>query len=450
MKLKIILLLCFAAINLKAQERETLLQYFRSDLQYFRPNDQNGINVFETTKIDSVPFTGLKVRIGGNFTQAFQGLRHSNTADFVATTSAPTVNINQLNKITNGFNLAMANLNIDAQLTDGIRMNVTMYLSSRHHQETWVKNGYIQIDKLAFFKSKLIDNVMKTVTIRLGNLEVDYGDQHFRRSDGGNATFNPFVENYIMDAFATEIGGEVYYHNKNGLFAMGGITNGQLNPTVVSSTKIDSVTGKLNKYSPAFHGKIGFDKQLTEGFRLRLTGSAYSVKSTSSNTLFAGDRAGSNYFFVLENTAATSAGQAFSGRYNPAFNQQVNTAVFNTLVKLRGLELFATYELAKGRIISEKVTRQATQYALDLVYRFPANKENFWIGARYNSVTAASPSNTNDITINRMAGSAGAFITKNLMMKLEYVDQQYQNFNATDIRAGGEFHGIMVQAVVGF
>ncbi len=93
--------------------------------------------------------------------------------------------------------------------------------------------------------------------------------------------------------------------------------------------------------------------------------------------------------------------------------------------------------------------RTATQYAVDLVYRFPA-KENFWIGARYNSVTATPVSKAGDITINRMVGSVGWFVTKNIMAKIEYVNQQYNNFAPTDIRSGGQFSGVMAEASVGF
>ena len=164
-------------------------------LQYFRPNNKNGLHTFETTKNDTTLYTGMKVRVGGNFTQDFQNLSHQNSATPVIVGG---VNTNQLAAVTNGFNLAMANLNIDAQLEDGIRMNLTMYLSSRHHEETWVKGGYIQFDKLPFLKSALIDSIMKNFTIKVGDYEVDYGDQHFRRTDGGNAIYNPFVENLIM------------------------------------------------------------------------------------------------------------------------------------------------------------------------------------------------------------------------------------------------------------
>jgi len=349
-----------------------------------------------------------------------------------------------------GFNLAMANLNIDAQLEDGIRMNLTMYLSARHHEETWVKGGYIQLDKLPFLKSKMADKIMESFTIKVGDYEVDYGDQHFRRTDGGNAIYNPFAENYIMDEFATEIGGEVYYHPKTGIIAMAGITNGQLNPTVIAATKTDTLTGKKNIYTPAFHGKLGYDKQLNRDLRCRITGSVYTVKSAASNSLFSGDRTGSHYFFVMENTLATAAANATSGRYNPGFSQQVTTFMINPFVKFKGFELFGSYEMAQGRKITELKTRTATQYAADLIYRFPADKENFWIGARYNSVTATMNAGAADITINRMAGSVGWFVTKNIMMKAEYVNQQYNNFLASDIRSGGKFNGAIVEAVVGF
>lgn len=419
----------------------------QTPIQYFRPNTQKGLHTFETTKNDTTPFTGMKVWVGGNFTQDFQMLSHKNNATPVIVNG---INTNQLAGITNGFNLAMANLNIDAQLEDGIRMNLTMYLSARHHEETWVKNGYIQFDKLPFIKSAKVDSIMKNFTIKAGQYELDYGDQHFRRTDGGNAIYNPFVENLIMDDFATEIGGEIYFHPKSGFIAMVGITNGQLNPTVIKPTKIDSATGKLNKYPPAFHGKLGYDKQITEDFRFRIMGSIYAVKSAASNSLFNGDRTGSHYFYIMENTTATAVDNPFSGRYNPRFSQQVTTFMINPFVKFKGLELFGTYEMAQGRVITEKKMRTATQYAVDLIYRFPRNTELFWIGVRYNSLTTKVALNTPDVTIKRAVASVGWFVTKNIMVKAEYVNQEYQNFTATDIRSGGKFNGMMIEATIGF
>lgn len=434
------LLLLFSAIS-------GILSAQQPAIQYYRPNDKTGLNVFETSKTDTVLFSGLKVKVGGNFTQDYQGLNHENNATPVIVNN---VNTNQLPSLVNGFNLAMANLNIDAQLADGVRMNLTMYLSSRHHEETWVKGGYVQFDKLPFIKCDAINNIMKSFTIKIGDYEVDYGDQHFRRTDGGNSIYNPFIENYVMDAFATEIGGEVYYHPEGGIIAMVGATNGMLNPTVIEATKIDSATYQPNEYSPAFHGKLGYDSQYKNDFRFRITGSFYTVKSSASSTLFAGDRTGSHYFLVLENTTATVDANFRSGRFTPSFSDQVTTFMINPFIKYKGLELFGAYEMAKGRTITEKTTRDATQYAVDLIYRFPNEKENFWVGGRYNSVTARMPSYTNDVTINRMVGSIGWFMTNNIMMKVEYVNQEYKDFLATDIRSGGKFNGFMIEASVGF
>jgi hypothetical protein len=441
-------IILFATMAQSAWAQQGAMKYLYGNMQYYRYNDRTGINVFETTKNDTTPFDGIKVRIGGNFTENFQALSHQNSAAPVL--NADGVNTNQLVSLTNGFNRGMANLNIDAQLADGVRLNLTMYLSSRHHEETWVKGGYMQIDKLSFLKSALIDTIMKNFTIKAGDYELDYGDQHFRRSDGGNAIYNPFMENHIMDQFATEVGSEIYFHPKNGFIAMVGVTNGELNPTVVKSAVIDSATGKLNRYDPAFHGKIGYDKQINEDFRFRITGSFYVVKSAANNTLFGGDRTGSNYVMVTENTLATVADNAFSGRFNPGFREEVQTFMINPFVKFRGLELFATYEMAQGRTISEKTLRTATQYAAELIYRFPYNKENFWIGVRYNSVTATLAKTPNDVSINRVAGSIGWFVTRNIMIKAEYVNQNYDHYAATNILNGAKFSGVMIQGSIAF
>jgi hypothetical protein len=47
-------------------------------IQYWRPYDQRGINVFENSKNDTVVYDGLKLRLGAGFTQGFQSLKHSN------------------------------------------------------------------------------------------------------------------------------------------------------------------------------------------------------------------------------------------------------------------------------------------------------------------------------------------------------------------------------------
>lgn len=439
-------------------------------IQNFRPYDKNGLNVFETPKNDSVPFTGIKVRLGISSAFQFQDLKHENVINndslnggyTLIDVSGPAAKADGIDdrtllKLSNGFNLAMANLNLDAQLYDGIHMNLVAYLSSRHHQEAWVKGGYIQMDKLTFLHSTAIDNLMDYVTLKFGNYEVNYGDQHYRRSDGGNSMYNPFVENLIMDEFTTEIGAELQA-DYNGLIGIVGMTGGEIKGDVAQQIAIDSISNEINRRSPSFIGKLGYDKQLNPDLRLRLTGSIYTKKSSASNTLFGGDRTGSHYFGILENYYSSYATNAFSGRLNPGFSDQVTTYMVNPFVKFHGLELFGTLEFANGRKVTEStMDRRATQYAVDVIYRFFKN-ENFWIAGRYNTVSADmlftvpgsfAPISQN-VTVDRFALSAGWYVIKNVMAKVEYVNQQYKNFPTSDIRNGGKFSGLMFEAAVGF
>ncbi|MDO9634037.1 MAG: hypothetical protein Q7J05_03200 [Paludibacter sp.] len=404
-----------------------------------RSYSQTGLNEFESPKAENETFEKVKLKIGGNFTQSFQALSHSNTADVTANPAANLV------KIGPGFNTAVANLNFDIHLAEGVYMNMALYLSSRHHNETWVKGGYIRFDKLPFLKMDFLDEIMKYTTIKVGHMEVNYGDAHFRRSDNGNAMYNPFIENYILDAFATEIGAEVDV-TYDGFLAALSVTNGQIKGNILAYDPIpDASNGKQN---PSFIAKVGYDKQLTDMLRARLTGSVYHTAGSIGNTLYGGDRAGSHYYGVMDNAVTT--GTFTSGRYNPGFGDKVTSMMGNLFLKYGGLESFTTLETSSGRGRTEITgERNANQIATDLLYRF-GNNENFWIGARYNVASARPSGYTDDITIDRIAVSAGWYVTKNLMTKLEYVTQNYDGFAATDIRNGGKFIGIVLEAVVGF
>lgn len=415
---------------------------------YMRPYSKSGINVFEATKADdSVKYEGMKIRFGAGFTQQFQSLKHENPLAINNTGTAA----NRLYPLQAGFMTAQANLFTDVQLGDGIALNVTTYLSARHHNEAWVKGGYIKFDKLPF-KGKFWGDLMKITTIKIGHFEINYGDEHFRRPDGGQTIQAPFMEGNIMDEFATEIGGEVYLQ-KNGLFGMLGVTNGMIKGHIDSAYK--TAQDDNTKRNPSVYLKGGFDKTVAEGIRVRLSGSYYFNNSQAGSglTLFGGDRTGSNYQNVMEKgvpgALPASTAVAFSGRFNPNFSKKISTYMLNGFLKVHGVELFGTYEGAKGRTKTETADRKATQYAAEALYRF-GKDENLYVGVRYNSVKAAVAGFANDIKINRTAFAAGWFLTKNVLMKAEYVTQKYLDFPTSDYRAGGKFNGYVIEAVVGF
>jgi hypothetical protein len=71
----------------------TTLMAQQPDIQYFRPWNKAGINVFEPAKKAPQPeFTGIKVRIGGAFTQDFQSLKSENKPTYVATSATNATN----------------------------------------------------------------------------------------------------------------------------------------------------------------------------------------------------------------------------------------------------------------------------------------------------------------------------------------------------------------------
>jgi len=395
-------------------------------MQYFRPNDRAGVNVFETPKSDTTSFKNLKVRIGGAFALQYQAIDHENDADNLVT-------------LIHNFNLPAANFDIDVQLYDGVRMHLRTYLSSRHHTETYVKGGYIQIDKLDFIKKDFAAGLMEKITVKIGQMENNYGDTHFRRTDNGHALYNPFVGNYIMDSFTTEIGGEIYYQT-NGWLAMVSITNGRLNQSVA-----DTAT------KPAFIAKVGYDKQLNENLRVRLTGSVYTVNNTSTTYLYGGDRAGSRYFKVMDLEGGTT--NDFSGRINPAMKTDMTSIMINPFIKFNGLEFFGVFETAKGfdkvRDAAFTSDRTWTQIGAELIYRFGTD-EKLYVGGRYNTVSGQLPGvETDKVTVNRINLGGGWFMTNNILAKVEYVSQQYEDYTAPQFQ-GGQFSGLMIEAVIAF
>jgi hypothetical protein len=499
-----VFILALAAGTVSAQDttakKNKVITAKAEDIQYFRPWDQRGINMFEPSKIDNTPFNGVKVRIGGSFTQTYQALKHENSANYlkVNTSATSITNGNYLYNVIptqdttmgqmNGFNTASANLNFDIQLADGIRITLENYMSARHHNEFWVKGGYIQIDKLPMFGNP--DWFTKNVRVKIGHFQPNFGDFQMRRSDGGNTIWNPFTENLILDAFTTEIGGEVYLFPTKGkeLMLMGGMTAGFINGNIaVQPEAINSAKVVPTKRTPSIFAKAAYDKQISEKLRVRLSGSIYYNPNIQRNTLFAGDRTGSNYVGVMDpqrargsagfyvpistgtspSDPATGSGPFFtSGRIDPGMSNRITAISIDPFVKYGGLELYGGYQNLKGSVYADTSkgawnTRSFNQLYGEVVYRF--FNDHVYVGARYITVNgepngikygSADAGKTSGqqakITSNRFAVAAGYFPIKNLLLKLEYVKQQYNDYPYLDYRNEGKFSGLTVQAIVGF
>lgn len=396
------------------------------DLPYYVAPDQTGLNQFEAPFTSDVEFDGFKLRIGGSNALQFQGISHDNDAG-------------DLPDLESNFNLATSNLDLDVSLAPGLRMHLRTYLSSQHHPEAYVKGGYLQMDSFDFISEGFLSGLSDHIRIKVGHMENNYGDNHFRRSDNGATIYNPFVGNYIMDSFTTEVGGEVYLYN-GPIFGMIGLTNGKLNQSTVE--------GPI-KTKPSLMAKLGYDKQINDDFRFRLTGSIFRVSQNSSIYLYSGDRAGTRYYNVI------TPGNFRAGRYAPSFTPgrgedpaagEMTSIMINPFLKYQGLELYGVIESVSGQIETESSSRSFTQLGAELIYRFGSN-EDFYLGGRYNSVSGEEVGG-NDIDITRLNIGGGWFMTKNVLTKLEFVNQTYDGFSGPF--AGAEFSGINIEAVVSF
>lgn len=413
-----------------AAPKAPVLAVFRRTVTAVRPYDARGINVFEMPKPTSDTFTGPTLDIGAAFTQAFQDLSQSNSA-------APRIvngkDQNQLISIGAGLPLASANLVVNAQLTKGIVVSVENYLASRGHEQFYVKGGYLQIDASPIDLAPL-NAVMKFTTLKVGMFENNFGDSHFRRSDAGQAMYNPFVGNYIVDPFTTEAGAEVYLR-KGPAFVMGAITSGEMRGAVATP----------EKRGWARYGKVGVDKQVSPTLRVRLTGSLYKADRSLNQTIYSGDRPGSRYYDVLVDSVGRDR---WSGSIQPGFRNKVTAVQINPFVKLGGLEFFASIDRGRGRAASETEDRKLRQTAVDVVYRFAGDK--LYVGGRYNTATMRLQGIANDVGADRVAAAAGWQISPLILLKGEYVDQKYNDFPTTDRRSGGRFKGLTVEGVVAF
>jgi len=418
---------------------------------------------FEEPKQDASKFEKVTTHLGGDFAIQYQALDHQ--AD---------ESVAKLIALGSNVNLPTANMVIEADLAPGIKVNLTTYLSARHHNEAWVKGGYLLIDKLPFLPAS--DKIMENLTIKAGVMQPNVGDQMYRRTDNGNVINNAFVGNYIMDDMTTNTGIEFLFR-KNGIIAMIGANSGNLKPALGGTHK-DSIVGattylgydEYNLFDElAWVWKVGIDKQLNEDLRVRLTVSGFNCAESHSVTFHSGDRTGSRYYLVMNKQATDGSDyditkNHMSGNFYPGSGIKDNTLNVNLFAKYKGFEIFGTYETAKGDVKSAIKTATAdpfyqitpynfNQIAIEGVYRF--GKQTQWfLGARYNKVEDTKAVDALKIkaedaySVDRVQLAAGWFMTKNIITKIEYVKQNYNNWASYGKDAG--FDGIMFEAGISF
>jgi hypothetical protein len=128
-----------------------------------------------------------------------------------------------------------------------------------------------------------------------------------------------------------------------------------------------------------------------------------------------------------------------SGRWDPGSGQsQMNSFMFNLYTELYGLKLFGLYEIMAAE--KSGAEQNFSQIGVQALYSI----KDVYFGGRFNTVSDNDASSVNRINI-----GAGYFITQNVLVKLDYVNQTYSGpaHGAID---GGSFKGVVFEAAISF
>ncbi|MCA1747328.1 MAG: hypothetical protein LC655_06500, partial [Bacteroidales bacterium] len=274
-------------------------------------------------------------------------------------------------------------------------------------------------------------------------------DAHFFRSDNGRVINNPFVGNYIMDAFTTAPAFEALFRH-NGIIAMAAITTGSLRPQLSGYSGFSGTYTDYHAYEElAAYWKAGYDSELNDDIRVRATISGYHSKNNHFGSLYNGDRTGSRFYLVMQpqtgdgSADVNPASGHTTGRWGPGFSDELNAFMFNLFAKVKGFEFFGTYETNTGTSPFNGSEFNFNQIGVQGLYRF-GKAEQFYAGAKYNTV-----SNSNDMSVDRIEAGGGWNLTENILIKLDYVNQNYTNFIASYGENAG-FNGVMFEAAISF
>jgi len=318
-----------------------------------------------------------------------------------------------------GFQTAWGNLAISA--TFGKEKEVEMFfdllISSRSHPSTtYGHQGYLMVRGMPgdLKNVRLLDSLFDKIDLKIGHFHLDYGDHGYHRSDNAATQKNPLIGNFVIDPELVDIGAEI--SSEPGKFNwMVGVSNG---------TNTENVQdGRGN----AFHGKVWLDlapvRASISGFRVD-----HSDSATARATLFSGNRDGERYGGEI------GGGQA-PGQVLPAGAKDVTAWQADLTWTGDKLSLYGHYgntEDADINGVAEGTpTEEWNYYAGQAVWKFTPKVHG---AVRY---SAARADILNDVAsdgkVDRIQIGGGYWLTDELLAKIEYVHQEYDDFAEGDV-----------------
>lgn len=366
-----------------------------------------------------------------------------------------------------GIQTAYGNVDWSIRRDDIWEMYFDVTMASRvKNDRWWGHEGWIKLDKLPESSPLAgLNGILNKVDVKAGHYEVDFGQARERRSINANVQNNPLVGNPVVAPNATEPGLEVRSDAEEpfGWLIGTGIGDSTENWNQDRDWRINArVWGNVMP-------------------NLKVSGSYYDLDQSDCCTpshgsgpghLFTTERIGGRYGGVL-------GGGDAPGNVMPSFgfdeSAWVLDATWNPTPKT---EVFVQYgnieeddangDTGTAPSASEQNPKEEWDYYSAEAQHFVS--DGIYVSGRYSvaeadklagdftSTTGGVPDETvsSNGEVERIQIGGGAYLTKRVLLKLEYVDQEVTNFNnntsamAANTAQDPEFDGVISEVSVTF
>lgn len=355
-------------------------------------------------------------------------------------------------KTLDGMQTSFANIEFMTTIGDG---HIDIFFdgllaTQRHPSLWWGNNGYMYIRQIpgsSFLTA--INPLLKHIDIKAGNFFANFGEHQFTRSINGDTHRNPLIGNPVVAPLGTEPGMEIY-HDGNGYGLMVGAGIG------APEQDFQDARG----YS--FRAKAWLDKIEN----VYLSGSFYTVDheagTNRGTNLFRRERHGSSYGGVWNLNNDNSGSGEGPGQARPGVGRELTAWEINAIVTLfEGNKISAYYGQAEDvgpnpNNFSQSGDEKWSYYSFEVKQDL---SDSFYLAGRYSNINYSeflTPDNTGDVY--RIQAGFGAFVTKNILLKAEYVYQAATGFNegttgvvtSVDVGMKPKFNGVVLEMGISF
>lgn len=355
-------------------------------------------------------------------------------------------------KVEPGFQNAFGDLGFIGKFGRNQEIEVVfdIYISSRNHPSTMYGNeGYLILRGVPenLQSLKFLTPILNKVDLKAGHFLVDFGDNKDHRSNNAIVQKNPLVGNFVVDPNIVSIGIQVSSKPGARLGWLLGVNNG----TTTEDWSIGrgfAVNGKVFAY-PIKPLRVSLSYMTADQ-----SDNPNKSGGGSQLQMFTGNRSGERYAGVL------GGGQA-PGNVFPQAGEKFSAAQLDLTYDEASfpIKLYGHYGRTQDKDINGSVAGNPEEtwnyYAGDVVYKItPA----LYAAARYSGATTDMlAGRATNGKVDRIQVGGGFWLTRNMLMKLEYVTQKYSSFVQGDMVNNNiqawrdpEFNGLVAEVSFAF